>query len=68
MFYRINSFEINIPPLRECLQVVDLLAEHFARKDRRFERSDAYTAGLNDLLNFMVGKCSPAAETVWSLQ
>ena len=46
LFYRLNVFEIAVPPLRERLQDVPLLAQHFIREFNR--KHEMAVEGLRD--------------------
>ena len=45
LMYRINSFEINIPPLRERREDIEPLARHLLQKIAGHERAGAHAAG-----------------------
>ena len=55
LYYRINTIEINIPPLRERMEDVPMLAEHFleiyAEKYKRDQMRFAQSA-YNQMLNY----------------
>lgn len=55
LYYRINTIEINIPPLRERMDDVPMLAEHFLKEyAEKYNRTDAeFTQGAyNQMLNY----------------
>jgi PAS domain S-box-containing protein len=46
LFYRINIFKISLPPLRERMEDVPLLAEHFISRQNAMQKKNI--SGLND--------------------
>ncbi len=55
LYYRINTIEIKIPPLRERMEDVPMLAEHFLRMyAEKYHRNDAEFSGAayEQMLNY----------------
>ncbi|UCE88059.1 MAG: sigma-54-dependent Fis family transcriptional regulator [Deltaproteobacteria bacterium] len=50
LYYRLNVIPIHIPPLRERVEDIPLLAEHFLRKHSGDARSSISKAGMERLL------------------
>ena len=56
LYYRINTIEIKIPPLRERMEDVPMLAEHFLKMYReKYNKADAEFArsAYDQMLNYM---------------
>lgn len=55
LYYRINTIEIKIPPLRDRMEDVPMLAEHFLKMySEKYEKTDAAFArsAYNQMLNY----------------